>query len=131
MSGNPYLFDEHFGLSEKTQDFLCNITEETAEDFARNYLVKTEEEYSNFHNSGRTLESCSKEFDCLKQLYELKKKDIKDIFDIAIIGAEDPLFPPAAQQEFYGSKLRLIENARHNMFFRIKGYEDIFNLADL
>lgn len=130
VSGNPYLFDEHFGLSQKTQDFLCNITEETADDFAKNYLVKTEEEYANFHNSKRTLDSCEREFEYLKQLYETKKQDIKDIFDIAIIGENDPLFNPSAQKEFYGNRLNIIKNARHNMFFRIKSYGDILRLAD-
>ena len=130
ISGNPYLFDEHFGLSQKTQNLLCSITEETADSFARNYLVKTDEEYANFHNSKRTLDSCEREFEYLKQLYETKKQDIKDIFDIAIIGENDPLFNPVAQKEFYKNRLNVVKNARHNLFFRIKSFEEIFHLAD-
>ena len=48
ISGNPYLFDEYFGLSKHIQNILYNITEENADDFARNYLVKTDEEWANF-----------------------------------------------------------------------------------
>ena len=45
ISGNPFLFDEKLGLSKEIQDILYNITEKNADDFARNYLVKTDEEW--------------------------------------------------------------------------------------
>ncbi len=38
---------------------------ESADEFAKNYLIKTEEEYRKFHHSKRSIESCKKEFDCL------------------------------------------------------------------
>jgi biotin synthesis protein BioG len=129
IDGNPYLFDEYFGLSAKIQDVLYNITEETADDFARNYLVKTNDEYKNFHPSKRTLESCQIEFNCLKKIYQNKKQDIKDIYKIALFGEEDPIFNVWAQKEFYKDRLYLIKNARHNSFFRIKKYEEILNLV--
>jgi len=127
MSGNPYLFDEKLGLSEKMQNVLCNVTEKTADDFARNYLVKTENEWKNFHHSKRTLESCRNEFDSLKRLYNSNIQNIKDIYDFAIIGADDLIFNVNAQKKFYNEKLNIVENARHNLFFRIKQYEQIFN----
>ena len=131
IDGNPYLFDEHFGLSKEIQDILYNVTEENAEDFARNYLVKTEEEYKNFHPARRTLESCRVEFDCLKQIYRSQKQNIIDIYDYALVGKNDPIFDVEAQKEFYGNRLIVIENARHNLFFRIKSYEDLFRFCKI
>ena len=125
ISGNPYLFDERLGLAENIQKVLCNITEKNADDFARNYLIKTDEEWKIFHHSRRTIESCRTEFDRLKILYNENKEKIKDKFDIAIMGEEDPIFNVTAQKEFYGERLNLIKNARHNLFFRIKNYEEI------
>ena len=128
VDGNPYLFDEHYGLSNEMQEILYNITEENAEEFARNYLVKTDEEWKNFHPSKRTLESCRKEFDSLKKIYQEQKQNIRNIYDYIIFGNEDPIFNISAQKEFYGNKLYLIPNARHNLFFRINNYEQILNL---
>ncbi len=124
LNGNPYLFDEHFGLTKGIQDILYNITEETADKFARDYLVKTDEEYKNFHPSKRTIQSCKREFDNLKELYNQNINKIKDIYDYAIVGVDDKIFQVEAQKEFYKDKIRIIENARHNLFFRIKKYED-------
>lgn len=128
ISGNPYLFDENFGLAKSIQEVLCNITEENCDDFARNYLLKTDEEYKNFHNSRRTLESCDFEFEALKKLYKQEYNNIKDTYDMALIGAEDPIFNPENQKEYYGKRLKIVQNARHNMFFRVKTYEEIINL---
>ena len=128
ISGNPYLFDEHFGLSKKIQEVLYNVTEETADDFARNYLVKTDDEWQVFHHSQRTIDSCKAEFDSLKRIYQTKKQIIKDIYDTAIAGDEDPIFNVLSQKEFFKDKLRIVKNARHNVFFRIKNYKDILYL---
>ncbi len=128
MDGNPYLFDEKLGLSKEIQDVLKNITEENAESFARNYLVKTNEEWENFHPSKRTLESCREEFDSLRKIYNNNFKDIKNIYDCAIVGEEDPIFNVNAQKEFYGKNLKIIKQAKHNLFFRIKDYDQILNL---
>ncbi len=128
MDGNPYLFDEKLGLSKEIQDVLKNITEENAESFARNYLVKTNEEWENFHPSKRTLESCREEFDSLRKIYNNNFKDIKNIYDCAIVGEEDPIFNVNSQKEFYGKNLKIIKQAKHNLFFRIKEYEQILNL---
>ena len=104
ISGNPYLFDESLGLSKKVQNILYNVDEKNANDFARNYLVKTNEEWKIFHHSKRTLESCKLEFNCLKELYISNKGKIKDIYDFAIFGKEDPIFNVSIQKEFYGSR---------------------------
>lgn len=129
ISGNPYLFDENLGLSKEIQDVLYNITEKNADDFARNYLVKTDEEWKIFHHSKRTLESCRAEFDSLKELYIANKQNIKDIYDKALFGEDDLLFDIKAQRNFYGKRLNLINNARHSLFFRIKNYEQIITFA--
>jgi biotin synthesis protein BioG len=127
IDGNPYLFDEYFGLSIDMQNILYNITEANAEDFARNYLVKTDTEWKNFHPSKRTLESCRIEFDNLKKIYQTNKQKITNIYNFAIFGEEDPIFNVAAQKEFYGNRLNIVKNARHNLFFRISRYKQIFN----
>ena len=127
IDGNPYLFDEKLGLSPKMQDILYNITEENAEEFARDYLVKTDEEWKSFHPSRRSLESCRKEFDCLKNLYRKNYKKIKNIYDFALMGDDDRIFNISAQREFYGERLNIVKNARHNLFYRINKYEQILN----
>lgn len=124
INGNPYLFDEKLGLSKKMQNILYNITEETAEDFGKNYLVKTDTEWKGFHPSKRTLESCKAEFDSLKKIYEQKYQNIEDIYDTAFIGEDDRIFDVEIQKEFYGNKLKIVKNARHNLFFRVKSYEE-------
>jgi len=127
VSGNPYLFDEKFGLSKEIQNVLSTVTEENADDFARNYLIKTDEEWQKFHHSKRTIDSCQAEFENLKNLYKKNKQNIRDIFDSAIIGLDDVIFNITAQKEFYGKRLKFVENARHNLFFKINKYEEILN----
>ncbi len=130
ISGNPFLFDEKLGLSKEIQDILYNITEKNADDFARNYLVKTDEEWKYFHHSKRTLESCREEFDKLKEFYLINKQNIKDIYDCAIMGEEDQIFNISIQKEFYKNRLSIIKNARHNLFFRINKYEQLLNFKN-
>lgn len=125
VSGNPFLFDENFGLSKKVQNLLLSITEDNINDFARNYLVKTDDEWKVFHHSKRTLESCKAEFDSLKEIYKLNKHNVKDIFDFALFGESDKIFNLSVQKEFYGKRLNAVENARHNLFFKINRYEQI------
>ena len=112
------------------QKYLYNLTEDQCEQFAKNYLVKTEEEYKNFHTSKRTLESCQTEFESLLKIYKQEFYNIKDLYDIAIIGNEDLLFNAnnKQQKEYYKERCRIIPNARHNLFFRIKSYNEIINM---
>ena len=130
VDGNPYLFDEYFGLSASMQEYLYGLTEDDCDEFVRNYLVKTNEEYKKFHPSKRTIESCRNEFDCLKKIYLNNKQNIKDIYDFALIGDSDAIFNISAQKEFYGSRLNVIENARHNLFFRINSYDELFDMTN-
>ena len=127
ISGNPYLFNEYFGLSKDIQDILYGINENNADEFARNYLVKTDEEWKIFHHSQRTIKSCKQEFENLKIIYDKNKQNIKDIYNIAFAGDDDQIFNLKAQKEFYKDKLHIIKNARHNLFFRINKYEQILN----
>ena len=129
IDGNPYLFDEKLGLSKDIQELLCNITEENADEFARNYLVKTEAEYQKFHPSKRTLASCMAEFNSLKDLYSMNYQNIKDIFSAALIGEDDKIFNITEQKKFYGKRLNIIKDARHNPFFKLTHYEQIVNLC--
>jgi biotin synthesis protein BioG len=129
ISGNPFMFDEKFGISKDTQKVLCSITSENADDFAKNYLIKTDTEWAKFHHSKRPFSSTMAEFESLKQLYQTHKQKINDIFDVAIAGEDDPIFNVSAQKEFYGNRLKVIENARHNLFFRIESYEEIVSFA--
>lgn len=131
ISGNPFLFDERLGMSKEIQDVLCNITDKNADEFARNYLVKTDEEWEKFHHSKRTLESCREEFNKLKEFYTKKYQNIKDIFDFALIGESDQIFSLPVQKKFYGKRLYIIKNARHNLFYRYTSYEQIFNLIHI
>ena len=127
ISGNPYLFDEKLGLSKKIQNVMCNITEKNADDFAKNYLIKTEEEWKIFHHSKRSIESCRAEFDNLKKLYITNLSNIKNIYNQAIIGSDDKIFNVSIQKNFYGKNLKIIKNARHSIFFKINRYEQIFD----
>jgi len=126
ISGNPYLFDEKLGLSIEIQDILYNITANNVDIFARNYLVKTDDEWKKFHHSKRTLDSCKIEFENLKNLYIANRQNIKDIFNMALIGEDDKIFNVSIQKEFYGKRLNIIENARHSLFFRINNYKELF-----
>jgi len=125
LSGNPYLFDENIGLSKEIQKVLSSLTLENQEEFVKNYLIFSDEEYKNFHHSKRTLESCREEFDALKKIYNSEKHNIKDQYDLAIIGKEDKIFSPEAQRKYYKTRLKTVRNARHNLFFQIKSYSDI------
>ena len=129
ISGNPFLFDKYYGLSENIQNILYSITEDNADDFAQNYLIKTDDERKRFRHSNRTIESCQNEFKSLKLLYETNKNKIQNIYDLLIIGADDLIFNLSAQKEYYKNKIKIIENARHNMFFKITSYDDIFRIC--
>ncbi|MBQ8476206.1 DUF452 family protein [bacterium] len=108
-----------------------NITDDTALDFCRNYLVQTDEEFEVLkkHQSRRTIDSSNKELDALYEIYIREKENIKPVFDIVLAGDNDEIFPLETQQEFFKDKLCIVKNARHNIFYRLKNYEDVFRLA--
>jgi len=129
--GNPYLFDEHFGLSKNMIQIFKNINEENCDDFRLNYLVQTKEEFENFKKAQpqRTLESCNFELDCLKKIYDENYNNIKNIFDVVLAGENDKIFTLKTQKEFFKDKLKVIQNARHNIFFRFKSFDEIIDYA--
>ncbi len=108
---------------------LYSVNENNADEFARNYLIKTDEEWEKFHHSKRTIESCKKELNSLKELYKTNKQNIIDIYNEAIFGEDDPIFNVSYQKEFYQNRLHYIKDARHSIFFKIKNYEQIFDLT--
>ena len=81
------------------------------------------------HQSRRTIDSSNKELDALYEIYIREKENIKPVFDIVLAGDNDEIFPLETQQEFFKDKLCIVKNARHNIFYRLKNYEDVFRLA--
>lgn len=55
-------------------------------------------------------------------------KKINDIYDYAIFGECEKIFNLQLQKDFFKNRIHIIENARHNMFFRIANYEQIFEI---
>ena len=68
------------------------------------------------------------EFENLKKLYFDNKYKIKDIYDIALFGSDDKIFDISAQKDFFKERLKIIQNARHSISFRINNYEQILSL---
>ena len=73
VNGNPYLFDEKFGLSSQTVNVFKSITLDNYLDFRRRYMVISQEEYEKYNElqSLRTLESCQLELEALQKFYAL------------------------------------------------------------
>lgn len=131
LCGNPYLFDETLGLSQKIVQVLQNITLENYLDFRRQYMVFSDEEYVRYNQlqSLRTIESCASELTALQKIYNEKKAQINPTFDMAIAAENDRIFNLSAQQNFYQDKLKIIKNARHHIFFRFNSFADILDIA--
>ena len=129
INGNPYLFDEKFGLSSQTINIFKSITLDNYLDFRRRYMVNSQEKYEKYNElqSLRSLESCQQELEALQKFYILYQKEILSDFDRAFMADHDPFFAFQAQQEFYGDKLRLISEAKHHVFFRFNSFRDILN----
>jgi len=130
LCGNPYLFDETLGISEKTMKVFKDITLDNYLDFRRKYMVFSDEEFLCYNKleSKRTIESCAAELTALKRLYQQRKAQINPVFDKAIVAQDDLIFNLQAQKKFYGDKLHIIKNAKHHIFFRFNGFEDLLNL---
>jgi len=130
LCGNPYIFDETLGISEKTIDVLSKITLDNYLDFRRKYMVFDDDEYERYNRleSRRTIESCACELTALRKIYTQKKAQINPNFDKAIVAENDLIFNLKAQKDFYKNKLRIIKNARHHIFFHFNGFEDILNI---
>lgn len=127
VCGNPYLFDETFGLPPEIIKISNEINHNNYLDFRRKYMVFTDEEFAMYNKleSLRTIESCKNELVFLQQLYAEQKDKINPLFDKAIMAEDDLIFNLRAQKNFYKDKLKIIKNARHHIFFRFKSFEDM------
>ena len=130
INGNPYLFDEKFGLSSHTMDIFNSITLDNYLEFRRQYMVISDKEYQQYNElqSLRSLESCQQELASLQKLYTKHHQEISQNFDLALMADKDPFFPLDAQKEFYSNKLRIIPNAKHHIFFRFNSFREILEI---
>ena len=127
VCGNPYLFDEKWGLSKKTVEMFEAINLDNYLDFRREYMVETDEEYEKYNRlqSLRSIESCQEELEKLKYFYEKNKHKIRPEFDLALLAQNDRLFNLEAQLEFYKDKAKLIPKTRHHVFFKFKSFGEM------
>ncbi len=127
LCGNPYLFDEHLGLSAKSIQVMKDINLDNYLEFRKKYMVASDEEYVKYNQlqSLRSIESCQSELEYLQKLYLENKHKISSEFDKAIVAENDLLFNLEAQKDFYKEKLSIIKNAKHHIFFRFNSFEEI------
>lgn len=131
VCGNPYLFDGVLGISKENIEIFKNITLDNYLDFRRKYMVYTDEEYEEYNKlqSLRTIESCENELKALEKLYKRHNAEINSNFDKAIMAENDLIFNIKAQKDFYKNRLVIIPNAKHHIFFRFKGFEDLIHIT--
>ena len=127
VCGNPYLFDETLGISQATVQVFKGITLDNYLEFRRRYMVFDDDEYERYNQlqSLRTIESCADELTALQKMYNESRALINPSFDKAIVAENDLIFNLPAQQEFYQTKLQIIKNAKHHIFFRFKSFADL------
>lgn len=130
VCGNPYLFDETLGIDQKTIEVFKNITLDNYLEFRRKYMVFSDEEYEKYNKlqSLRTIESCENELKALQEMYAKQKDQIDPVFDKAIVAENDLIFKLESQKGFYEEKLKVIQNAKHHIFFKFNGFEDLLSL---
>ncbi len=131
INGNPKLFDNKYGISSDIVEIFKGLNLENYMNFRLNYLVRNTEEleYFNSHQPHRTFESCFEELDKLKEYYTLNYKNIE--YDKAIIAAEDKIFIPDAQAEYYNGKCKILENSAHDVFYIFRNFDDILIFTSL
>lgn len=129
INGNPYLFDEKFGLSKALVQEFKEINLDNYLDFRRKYMVETDEEFEKYNElqSLRTLESCQSELEALEILYKDEKENINQNFDKAIIAEDDIIFNVENQKMFYKDKIKILPKAKHHIFFKFKTFEEILD----
>ena len=130
LCGNPYLFDETLGMSDKMIKVLDEITLDNYLDFRKKYMVFTDEEFVRYNRleSRRTIKSSTNELAALQKMYVKKKAQINPNFDKAIVAQNDLIFNLKAQKDFYKDKIHIIKNAKHHIFFHFNAFEDILNI---
>lgn len=129
VNGNPYLFDEDLGLSKRILNVLESVDLNNYLAFRRQYMVETDAEFSEYNRlqSLRSVESCAGELNFLKELYALRKPDIRDDFDKAVFSENEPFFNLDNQKKFYDGRIKIVAAARHHLFFKFKSFEEILN----
>jgi len=127
INGNPQIFDENFGIPQKTVNVFKNLNLDNYMDFRLKYLVRNNEEleYFNSHQPHRSFESCFQELDKLEE-YSKQPYNIID-FDKAIIASEDKIFNPEKQKEYYDGKYKILHNSAHDVFFYFRNFADIIS----
>ena len=130
INGNPLMFDEYFGINENLINTMYKLNEDNYLQFRKDFLVYNNEEfeYFNNHTSIRTFDSCATE---LKNLEEYSKTKFTPIdYDIALLSDNDKIFNPTTQRKYFKASYIILNNQAHNVFYKIKTYDDIFNIIE-
>lgn len=126
VNGNPFLFDERFGLSAQKVRSMREITLDNYMDFRRAYICMPDElERYGKMTFSRAFDSYARELDFLEDLYEREKNTLRPTFDKAIFADGEGLFDLAAQREFFGDKLKILPDSKHHVFFKFSSFADI------
>ena len=133
VCGNPYLFDGVYGLSPETIMVFRSLNLDNYLSFRREYMVETDEEYKKYNlmASQRTFESCFTELDSLLDMYANRKNGIRDDFSCALLADHDPFFLLSKQKDYYKGRFRIIDDARHHVFFRFSSFAEILEYGSL
>lgn len=131
LCGNPYLFDEVFGISTENLKVLKSINLDNYLEFRKKYMVASDDEYQKYNQlqSLRSIESCMSELNYLQKIYNQNKDKISPNFDKALVAEDDLLFKLDAQKKFYKNKLNIIPHAKHHIFFRFSSLAEIIKSA--
>lgn len=127
INGNPYLFDAQKGIPKDVLDVFQSITLDNYMDFRRQYMVMDEREFAQYNalESQRSLESCAAEYIALENIYNTHKSHLHTDFDCAIFSDTDTIFDLKTQKDFYKSKIHIIPNTKHHLFFKFNSFEEI------
>ena len=127
VCGNPYLFDDDYGLSQKTIEVFRSLNLDNYLSFRREYMVESDDEYEKYNllSSQRSFESCFAELDSLINMYASRKDGIKDDFSCALLADHDPFFLLPKQKDYYKGRFRIITDARHHVFFRFSSFAEM------
>jgi len=130
IDGNPYLFDEKFGVPKNILTAFMEVDAKNCIDFRKKYLVSTHYEMMLFSQNEphRDFDDCFRELLSLQKLYKTLKDKINPRYDKVIFGEKDPIFKPKIQKEFYKTDLKIVPDAKHNIFFRFKTFEEIIGI---
>ena len=129
INGNVKIFDEYFGISEQSLEFMQNLNLDNYMDFRQKFLVNNEEELEDFNKNSpiRTFESCKNELKALQNYY-VEYKPVFE-YDVAILSENDKVFIPTRQKEYYNNRFIELKNNAHNVFYTFKTFDSILNFT--